>query len=327
MEPVSTQNNQYIDIVSGLLREKHEVIGIESSFKQWTRLKRRDTVAILNWFESKVSHSRFPLLGFLKSVLILFYLKLTCSKVIWVKHNHKPHDAKGSLAKKLTEYIEQLMQGVCNPILTHDKVAGLESVVVPHPLYLRHPISNPEVQRDIEFLIFGQVKRYKNLSALFNIWPASVPLKLVGKSESDSLRQELLGIIKERGLAVSWDDRFIPDEELNALLQRTQFAILPHSEDSMIVSGAFYHSITFGCNVLMADNAFARNMQARHSFCHILETGQEIVGQLNKALHSTQSSTDIITQAFDFYSDKRVSDGFGQAIMDEQSSIALRTLQ
>jgi hypothetical protein len=173
---------------------------------------------------------------------------------------------------------------------------------------------NTSSDRDIDFLIFGQVKRYKNMDRLLSRWPQAIPLTLVGKAESQELRDELNAIIKNRALAVDWDDRFIPDEELNDLLQRSKFAILPHSEDSMIVSGAFYHAITYGCNLVMADNAFARHMQSRHSFCHREDDSQPLETQLKRALSAYVNHQVVIQQAFEHYSDKQVLQGFNAAI-------------
>ncbi|ORT49385.1 hypothetical protein ST37_13315 [Vibrio sp. qd031] len=314
MDPISAENNQYIHIVSSLLAQRHDVISISTALAKPFSLKRRNTVAILNWFESKVSHSRAPVLGFIKCVAILLYLKLICSTIVWVKHNHKPHDSQDALAKRLTAWITYLLSHLSTNTITHDRVEDVNSIVVPHPLYLREPYIEHNHRRDIDFLIFGQVKKYKNLTSLFEIWPQSIALTLVGKAESQELRDELNSVIQRRNLNIIWDDRFIPDEELNALLQRTRYAILPHSEDSMIVSGAFYHAITYGCNLLMSDNAFARNMADKHPFCHLLLRGEPLEPQLNHALQASVCANQLIEQAYECYSDQQVFLGFEQAI-------------
>jgi hypothetical protein len=65
---------------------------------------------------------------------------------------------------------------------------------------------------------------------------------------------------------VHWDNRFIPDQELNDALLRTQYVVLAHEDKSMIVSGAFYHAIACGANVLIRDGEFAHYNAAIHSF-------------------------------------------------------------
>lgn len=314
MDPIETKNNHYIQIVSDLLAQRHEVISIEQGFKRAFKLKRSNTAAILNWFESKVSHSRVPVAGFIKCVVMLLGLKLICSGIVWVKHNHQPHDAKSKLTLLLSRWLEALMSRVCTEIITHDTVPNLNSKVVPHPLYLRHPLKTEQPNRDIDFLIFGQVKRYKNLTALLNVWPTTVPLYLVGKSESDTLTKELNKVIEDRSLYVKWDNRFIPDDELNTLLQRTKFAIFPHSEDSMIVSGAFYHAISYGCNVLMSDNAFGRNMTEQHKFSQLIDINNSLDLQLVDIRNTLVEAEKIIDEVFIKYADTQVTYGFEQAL-------------
>ena len=60
--------------------------------------------------------------------------------------------------------------------------------------------------------------------------------------------------------------------ELDKYIRKTKFAVFPHQDNSMIVSGAFYHAITHGANIVCLPSRFASAMTRKHRFVTILET-------------------------------------------------------
>jgi glycosyltransferase involved in cell wall biosynthesis len=156
-------------------------------------------------------------------------------------------------------------------VITHRPVPSIGSSVIPHPLVI-DPVHEPQGTRDIEFLWFGMVREYKGLENLLRLWPGDQPLLMLGKSQDPALSARLRGIIATRNLArVVWQDRFIPDEELNALLRRARFVVLAHDDQTIIVSGAFYHAIACGANVIVRDSEFGRFAAGQHGYAHLVD--------------------------------------------------------
>ena len=62
---------------------------------------RNDTVVILNWAEDLLYG--LTTLGatkqFFKTVLLILISSMLASRVIWVRHNYKPHNSRGSFKR------------------------------------------------------------------------------------------------------------------------------------------------------------------------------------------------------------------------------------
>ena len=226
-------------------------------------LGRRYDCAVLNWFEDRLSGDRNLVLEFFKALLFLILVRLIFRKVVWVRHNLKPH---GRHNRKLYRLLIKLLSVCVDETVTHRKVDGIESKIINHPLY--SPLEVREkCDRDIDFLYFGVVSRYKGLEELLDNWPVDVNLMMTGKSDDASLTQRLKDIIRNRGLRVEWNDAFIEHDELNTLIGRSNCVILPHLNNSMIVSGAFFHAISLGAKVIVRDGEFYKEMSKELPFC------------------------------------------------------------
>jgi glycosyltransferase involved in cell wall biosynthesis len=237
--------------------------------RDWRVPRARKTI-ILNWYEDWMLRSRRrPLLSLLWAALLLGLFALSASNLIWVRHNHHPHDTFArSRARRILVF---LLGKAASSVITHRAVPGIDSRVIPHPLVI-DPAHAATAARDIEFLWFGMVREYKGLENLLRLWPGRKPLLMFGKSADPALSARLRGVIAGRGLAhVAWHDRFIPDDELNQLLRRARFVVLAHDDQTIIVSGAFYHAIACGANVIVRDSDFGRHAAGLHSYAHLVD--------------------------------------------------------
>lgn len=232
------------------------------------QLPRSSKVIVLNWYEDwMLGGTRPRLISLMLAVALLFFFWLTAANIIWVRHNFKPHDLD---KPRLTNFILAFFLGrLAKTIVTHRPVSALRSTVVPHSLVL-DMVAAGKV-RDIEFLCFGVVRKYKALDTLLQAWPVECSLVIMGKSSDQELTNRLNGIIAERQLNVRWENRFIPDDELNDALCRTRCVVLAHEDKSMIVSGAFYHAIACGANILIRAGEFADYNAKVHSFVRTFE--------------------------------------------------------
>jgi beta-1,4-mannosyltransferase len=163
----------------------------------------------------------------------------------------------------------------------------MKTSIMPHPLYFEGDL--PQSVRDIDFLYFGTIKRYKGLSQLLAVWPSEHRFVIAGAVPDPELYAELREIARTRELDVEFIDRFVPDEELNALLLRTRFALLPHLDDAMIVTGCFYHAASLGVNILARNGELSRNLREDFTFVTLFDDAT--IGRVIGALHYTEADT------------------------------------
>lgn len=219
--------------------------------------KRKDYI-VLNWFEDRVNYSRVPIIGFIRSVVMLLIFRLVFRNVYWVRHNIKGHDNGRVFLRRV---LEKMLGRLADAKIAHRPYE--DCIYIPLPLYEKK-VEIPTV-RDIPYLFFGAVKRYKGLSELLSVWPPHVKLVMAGKSYCNDLTEEIEQIIRARKLDVIWHNRFLSSLELDQLIARSSFVILSHVEKSMIVSSTAYHSFTYGTNLLVRSGEFGKYLKKNFS--------------------------------------------------------------
>jgi len=218
-------------------------------------LGRRKSVVVLNWFEDRAALPGPAIWMLLKSLLLLAIVRLSFRRVVWVRHNLRPHNQYSALVYRS---LLGLLPRLADKTVTHRPVPGMTTECVPHPLYTCEPPAD-EQERDIAYLCFGAIKPYKQIDQLLKRWPASRPLVIAGVCVDAAHEAHIRSVIAERKLNVQWSNRFLDYEELCQLLGRTRFVVLAHLDRSMIVSGTFFHAISLGANVLVRDGDFYRH--------------------------------------------------------------------
>ncbi|MDW2252109.1 hypothetical protein [Vibrio sp. 1569] len=223
-------------------------------------------ILVLNWFEERASNSQFPLVEFIRTVLMLLIFRFKFKKIIYVAHNVYPHSGKAIIAFKL---LKKIIRYVSDKTVIHRDNVNLDSEYIPHPLYDVSPGSKHV--REIDFLFFGQIKPYKGIESLLLAWPKSYKLNLLGACLEPSLKSRIDHIVSSRDLSVEWCDKFVSIEYLNEQISNAKYIVLPHSNDSMYVSGSFFHAISRGTNILMKKSEFSDYCQEKFSFVYVYE--------------------------------------------------------
>jgi glycosyltransferase involved in cell wall biosynthesis len=280
--PAESEENFYIQ----QNRIAWERIGYSVSFMPNTMKgalslwRTRNSILVLNWFEDRLGHSNAQVLTFIKTTLLLAIMNLFFSKIIWVRHNLEPHSNHSRILYRI---LLGLIKWVSNEVVTHRPVQEIKSKVVPHPLY---PICNEYIkeEKDIEFICFGAVKKYKGIDSLLNVWPKKKKFFLVGRCVDEEYKELIMDIVKKRGLDFNWINEFVSYDELSSLIGRSKFVILPHQDNSMLVSGAFYHAASLGTNILTRDSDFYKSYLTNFSFVHLLDY-QNIDKSIDRANH------------------------------------------
>ncbi|MGA2552704.1 MAG: hypothetical protein ABSF50_21385 [Burkholderiaceae bacterium] len=262
--PFSLDGNTYVDLQLATLRQMCSDIAPVNRSSLWHQItKRRDTVAILNWFDDKLAwYGDHPTKTLIKSILMLAALRFRSNQIIWVRHNLWPHGlARPCLRQELLLWGMRLLT---TTVVCHRKYGVRRATYIPHPLYFEGNLQN--TLRDIEFFYFGAIKRYKGLEELLATWPPNRRLVIAGAAADEQVLDSLRELIRARALDIELVDRFLLEDELNAYLRRSKYVVLPHLNDTMIVSGAFYHAASFGCNLILRQGTFASFVAREFTF-------------------------------------------------------------
>lgn len=294
ISPFKVTNNEYINIT----KKNFLNIGYEISSMHFSLIfKRSNNIFIGNWIEDGISGKGIILLkGFVLALIKICYAKLAAKKFIWIRHNFKPH--ANNYHKMLYETIIKILILVSDAKCSHaEYMAGYE--YIPHPLY-EIPITNKlsPIIKDLEFIYFGIISEYKGLVELLSEWPEDKELVMYGKCDDIILAEKLKKLIVSRKLQVKYKFEFISELELQDIFTRAKYIILPHSLDTMIVSGVFFHAISYGINILVKNNKFGIEIAQRHSFCTVFEDGHlNDIFPLLEYVHPN----DVINEAKRFY--------------------------
>lgn len=277
MYPPRSQN-EFLDLNKKALKKLgFEVQPTDITFIKYLFTHPKKSIVILNWVEDRVYGRSYKtaVQYFFKMIMLVIFSKIFAKKVVWVKHNFKPHNSAGST--KRFDFLCRLYALMGIPPVSLEEYFSSPSLV--HPLYKSDSefitsSTGNESENTIDILFFGGIKPYKNLDKVLCEWPASLSLKIAGKCSDPSYARILEKIIHERCLNVDWDNRFLSSDELNELLRRSKFVLLPHSDGTMISSGSFYHAIGEGCNILVNASQFGSLKSEQHSFVHIIDIAE-----------------------------------------------------
>jgi hypothetical protein len=271
-------DNQFIEKNQNALRNLgFRICRVTTLMSLHALLNRRNNITVLNWVEDQKYGRSYSFLkaytvffGFLGLILMS---KIVSKKVVWIKHNLKPHNASGyAICHRLTCAWFQVL---------NIKPIGLEEYygasTLKHPLYfedadiIQHITPSAGFNKVPIVLFFGAIKPYKKLHIALAYWPISLPLRIRGKAQSASYEQKLRHIIESRRLKVDWKNEFISDEALNTNLKNSDFILLPHSDNAMISSGSYYHGLSLGCNIICFNSVFAKHKAEQFPFTHIFD--------------------------------------------------------
>lgn len=227
----------------------------------------RTDVLILNWLEDYPCLKKGGLAEVLETLRValgMVIANLYYRKIIWVRHNYKPHLAHSKFCYSVLRGAIRLFS---DETVTHRRVKEFSSQVIPHPLYKK---TGANTVAPFDYFIFGNVKPYKNIPMILRNWAPDRELKIIGKCKNEALNNEINALIKNGLPKVSYENRFIEVEELNGHLSSVTFAILGHEENAMIVSGTFYHAISYGANVILKDSEYGRSVKEEFSLVHLV---------------------------------------------------------
>ena len=270
--PFELESNNYIlETKSILSGGSFEVVAFPSSLKSIYNVvinkvfKKERAVIIFNWLEDAPSQSNNPFTKFLICCSYLFLSKILFSKIVWVRHNFKPHNQCYIFYYKCLKY---LLYNISNERVSHRPLKNY--TYIPHPMYPL-PVSEFSDIRKNDFLIFGSIKKYKGVYELLCCWPKDKKLVIAGKCSDPELINDIEQKIRERCLSVIWHNEFVDDGDLDLLILDTKVVVLSHISSEMIVSGVFFHAASLGTTIVQRNNCFAHWCNSEFTFSSIFE--------------------------------------------------------
>jgi hypothetical protein len=311
--PVYKGDNDYLLNLSLILKNSFtsvEFVGFP--LKQMLKMvlnKKKSDVLILNWLEDYPSLKKGLLaegLETLRFTFGMFIANVYYRKIIWVRHNFRPHLEHSKLCYRIICWVISFFS---DNIVTHRSVQEFDSAVIFHPLYKK---TNTKIAAPLDYLIFGNIKPYKNIPLILESWEPKRELRIIGKCKSAELNDQITALIKDRQPNVIYENRFMEAEELNGLLSSVNFVILAHEEASMIVSGTFYHAISYGANVILKDSQYAKTIKNEFPLIHIVKDfGDDALSSL-----APFPREEIIALANRTYSDKVIANQWSSLLAD-----------
>lgn len=237
-------------------------------------IKKYDVVHI-HWPESYLN-SKYFIKAFLCSFMLLIGLvikKLKGAKVLWTIHNLSPHEVKYKTTNHLFWRVYlKLVDGAISLSKENEKIARRDidnyskftlSRVVYHGLYCDVYENNTTQALSREFLnlskqdkvvlILGQMKRYKNIETLVDVFNGikdeSYKLLIVGRFEDSDYLNDVKLKIKNNNIYII--DKFIKDEEIKYYYNACDISVIPFKK--IFNSGSMLLSVGFNRKVLVPE--------------------------------------------------------------------------
>lgn len=243
-------------------------------------------VYIFNWIENTPYKNH----GLIQSLVFLFLifpiLKIRGVKIVWVFHNFNSHQG----TSKLSNYIKSLMLNNSDIIITHSGEAAeyLETVTNKKTeiCFFNHPIKNrnisiAESEKIYDFLIWGSIEPYKGvvdyLKYLNEAKDQALKIKIVGKCKDEKYAKQIESLLTPN---ISFENRIVSFEELEALIKKSRFVLFPYLTESVSSSGALIDTISYG-GIPIGPHRGAFADLENEGICHTYNKYEDIKAILN----------------------------------------------
>ncbi|GGA84381.1 hypothetical protein GCM10011369_28030 [Neiella marina] len=257
-----TSNSYYKTLLNCIAKAGYDTANA-SDFFNGSKLKRKGAVFVFSWQEDGVAKPNVYAASrhFLYILWVLIRIWFYKGKLIWIRHNVKPHKLADShfISRFYYQFLVLIMGITAKHTLCHSKKYASQHGMeyVPHPTYKK----NDKCENiDIPYLIYGKIMRYKQIDRVLLHWPINKSILLAGRFENSELSKSIRSIISERALQVEVIDQFVPDEQLAELLSRTRCVICGNESSSMIASGVIVHALSSGCAVIARRSPFSEEL-------------------------------------------------------------------
>lgn len=257
LSPFVNETNDYINRMKEILRGcGYDVAPM--SFKTLLSPKvmglfRRENIVLVHWLETRAfkkgpNGARIDLPGLLQLAIYLAVMAVMRARLVYFVHDHAVHDLSG-WRRTFSVRLIALLRRMADIRVVHDPSysATYSATYLPHPLYQDRDLNRPRPVRTegpIRAGILGAIRPYKRVEHIIDVWPAGPVLRIRGRCEP-SYEQLLRERIQARGpeARIEFDVGFMSREEFETELNQLDALLLPHADESALVSGAFFEAI------------------------------------------------------------------------------------
>lgn len=261
--PANNNENQYVNIQETAIKQSGN--NVTYSLKDFLKTD----YFLLNWFETLGGNKK---LDYLKKCFKLLMIKLFNKRILWVLHNKKPHtkDSKDKSTKLSIKLMKKLLkQSFKIIILCDESKAVLKSLCkapklyenkiykIPHPNYIGvYPETADKSTKNLDdilnILYVGQVNKYKNIDLLIDAVASlnndRIHLHIAGNCKDKEYKDYLADTSQNKN--ISFDFRFIPDNELVEIISNNDIVALPYSFESSLNSGTIFLAFSYKKTVI-----------------------------------------------------------------------------
>ncbi|WKB37389.1 glycosyltransferase [Terrilactibacillus sp. S3-3] len=211
---------------------------------------------------------------------ILFFLKLRKAKVVWTVHNLYPHKYRW---KRLEKKVRKIIMSRCDKlivaaysikasIINEFGISSDKIDVVLHGHYKGvYPTKHKDFRgeyninpKKIIFLFVGAIKEYKGVLELLDnfvkIDNSNGHLIIAGKTY-DNMEQLIEPYIGHKN--ITFDLRFIPDEELSDLITSSDYVVLPYK--NITTSGTAILAVSLKRKIICPSSPFMKEYFDSHT--------------------------------------------------------------
>tara|TARA_R110000737_G_scaffold26627_2_gene45386 strand:+ start:9261 stop:10310 length:1050 start_codon:yes stop_codon:yes gene_type:complete len=279
----NADRNPYQKLLYDAVEAESNATVVEFSLRSAFREQAPDILHI-HWPDAFLAASQgwkfWPRYAFLR--LICLAMRLRGAKLVWTAHNLQRSGQQNGdkMASLFWPWFLRRVDGVIfmtrvsagDAQTHHPDLVRHPWVVIPHGHYgpvMAAPVQDvlPDPQTPQRALFFGAVTHYKNahqvLKSFLDLPARTAELKICGEMsgrEPDTLLTEgLAALPAERAAEVSFDNRFLPEDELVREIRAADLVVLPYS--NVLNSGAAIFALSAGRPILASDNPLFRELQ------------------------------------------------------------------
>lgn len=273
VSPFNNETNDYINQVKAVLTANGMAVRPFSfrilASRQVTGLFNSNNLVLVHWLESRAftegrAGARLSPLGLLQVLIYLAVLSVARARFVYFVHDHAVHDLQG-WRRSFSVFLIRCLCALADVRVVHDPshCNTYRAVYLPHPLYQdRSPqselssVANPAVFR---VGALGAVRPYKRIEHIVACWPEGPELVVRGRCDP-AYEQEIRSAMASRqgGVQIDFQPGFMSREAFGAAMASLDALILPHANDSMLVSGAFFEAIGAVPFVIARETPFTR---------------------------------------------------------------------
>lgn len=299
VSPFVNHTNEYINRVKAIVAAcGYDVQPL--SFR--TLLSRRVTglfdpgnVVLVHWLEARAfseGHrgAGLRLAGLAQFMVYAVVLLIMRARLVYFVHDHAVHDLTG-WRRTFSVWLIRLLSRLADVRVVHDPshAGRYRAAYLPHPLYrdqlpselgsARTPGTAP-----LRAGILGAVRPYKQIEHIIDLWPAGPSLRIRGRADP-AYEQVLRSHLARRGpdVPIKLVTGFMTRDDFAHEMEQLDALILPHADDSALVSGAFFEAIGAVPIVIARSSPFIQWVQGQFEGVLSFDSDEEFVAAVHQA--------------------------------------------